>query len=64
MLESFKKYTQIQTASVFVSVCHHRILTHLASRTLIPGNPHTQLVWSMAVKHCKHKSIHSIQIID
>jgi hypothetical protein len=28
------KYTQIQTASVFVSVCH---LTHIASRTLIPG---------------------------
>ena len=33
------KYTQIQTASVFVSVCHRRILTHLASRTLIPGTP-------------------------
>ena len=33
------KYTQIQTASVFVSVCHCRILTHLASRTLIPGTP-------------------------
>jgi hypothetical protein len=31
------KYTQIQTASVFVSVCHRRTLTHLASRTLIPG---------------------------
>ena len=33
------KYTQIQTASVFVSVCYCRILTHLASRTLIPGTP-------------------------
>ena len=33
------EYTQIQTASVFVSVCHHWILTHLASRTLIPGTP-------------------------
>jgi hypothetical protein len=33
------KHTQIQTASVFVSVCHSRSLTHLASRTLIPGTP-------------------------
>jgi hypothetical protein len=33
------EYTQIQTASVFVSVCHCRILTHLASRTLILGIP-------------------------
>jgi hypothetical protein len=33
------EYTQIQTASVLVSVCHRRILTHLASRTLIPGAP-------------------------
>jgi hypothetical protein len=33
------KCIQIQTASVFVSVCYCRILTHLASRTLIPGTP-------------------------
>ena len=33
------KYTQIQTASVFGSVCHCRILTHLTSRTLIPEIP-------------------------
>jgi hypothetical protein len=33
------EYTQIQTATVFVSVCHCWILTHLASRTLIPGTP-------------------------
>jgi hypothetical protein len=33
------EYTQIQTGSVFVSVCHCQILTHLASRTLIPGTP-------------------------
>jgi hypothetical protein len=33
------KYTQIQTASVFVFVCHQQILTYLASRTLILGTP-------------------------
>jgi hypothetical protein len=33
------EYTQIETASVFVSVYHCQILTHLASRTLIPGTP-------------------------
>ena len=31
------KYTHIQTASVFVFVCNHQILTHLASRSLILG---------------------------
>ena len=31
------KYNQIHTASVFVSVCNCRILTHLALRTLILG---------------------------
>jgi hypothetical protein len=33
------EYTQIQTAFVCISVCHCQILTHLASRTLIPGTP-------------------------
>jgi hypothetical protein len=31
------EYTQIQTAYVFVSICHCQNLIHLASRTLIPG---------------------------
>jgi hypothetical protein len=33
------KNHQIETASVFVSVCHRWILTHLALRTHIPGTP-------------------------
>jgi hypothetical protein len=41
------KYTQIQTASVFVSVCHCRILTHLAFKDLHLRDPHTQYGWSV-----------------
>lgn len=42
------KYTRIQTASVFDSVCHRQILNHLALKSPHPRDPSTQLGWSMA----------------
>lgn len=42
------KYTQIQTASVFVSVCHRRILTHLVFEDPQPRDLHTQLAYVYA----------------
>lgn len=43
------EYTEIQAASVFVSVCHHQILTHLVFEDPCPKDPHTQLEWSVAI---------------
>lgn len=42
------KYTRIQTASVFDSVCHHQILNHQALKDPCPRDPSTRLGWSMA----------------
>jgi hypothetical protein len=52
------EYTQIQTASVFVSVCHHGIIIHLASRTLIPGTPIPNCggLWQVRVAKIKNSS--------
>jgi hypothetical protein len=50
------KYTQIQTVSVFVSVCHCRILTHLAFEDPYPRDPHTRLGWSMAIMSSNGKT--------
>jgi hypothetical protein len=42
-------YIKKPNITSLVSACHHRILTHLASRTLIPGTPPpTRLGWSVA----------------
>jgi hypothetical protein len=43
-----KKYTQIQTASVYVSVGRRQILTHLAFEDPRSGDPHIWLGWPMA----------------
>jgi hypothetical protein len=42
------EYTQIQTTSVFVSVCHRQSFT-LAFEDPHPRDPHTQLGWSMTI---------------
>jgi hypothetical protein len=42
------KYTQIQTASVFVSVCHCQIFTNLTFEEPHPRDPHTRLGRSVA----------------
>lgn len=42
------KYTRIQTASVFDSICHRRILNHQALKDPRPRDPSTRLGWSMA----------------
>jgi hypothetical protein len=49
------KYTQIQTAFVFVSVCHRRILTHSAFQDPRPRDPHTRLRWFVAKTTTKTK---------
>lgn len=54
------KYTQIQTASVFVSVCHRRILTHLAVKDPPPRDPHIRLGWSAVTEDCSQEEADNI----